>query len=174
VYNLLHKKRPLRHTWRFLHNPIRRKTKHLFAMEPISTATAIVGLITSCTKLASFVQNFICLADEKLRVLEQETRSLSNVLRSMKASLSDSLIRQAAMNSHTTRHWSDVNRSLLDCEDTLKRLKTVAEKARVPQAGLGIFRTARRTFKLALSSVEILMYRQQLSTCSQTRSSHCN
>lgn len=134
-------------------------------MEPIS-ATALVGLITSCVKITYSIYNILCSADEKAHVLEQEIRSLTNVLRSMESSLSDSLIRQAAMNSRTKQHWSDVNRSLLDCKGTLDRLKTVAEKAQVTKGG--IFRKARRGAKLALGSADILMYRQQISTCAQT------
>jgi hypothetical protein len=134
-------------------------------MEPI----ALLGLIAACTKLSVQVYNIInklSTTDETVRGLGNETRSLSEVLGSMEISLKDPLIRQATMDTKSGRHWEDVNQSLGDCKQTLRRLKRIAKAVRVPQEG--VFRRGLSQVKLALSSSEIVMYRQQISACTQT------
>jgi hypothetical protein len=129
----------------------------------------VLGLIATCTKLSGYVYdiiNKITTTDEAVRGLGKETHSLSKVLGSMEISLNDPLIRQAAIDTRSGRHWQDVSRSLRDCEQTLKRLKRIAKEVNVPQGGL--FRFGRSQVKLALSSGEIVMYRQQISACTQT------
>jgi hypothetical protein len=134
-------------------------------MEPIT----LLGLIAACMKLSGQVYDIInklSTTDETVRGLGNETRSLSEVLGSMETSLKDPLIRQATMDTKSGGHWENVSQSLGDCKQTLRRLKRIAKEVKIPQGG--VFRRGLSQVKLALSSGEILMYRQQISACTQT------
>jgi len=138
------------------------------SMDPISIATASVGLVSACVRLSGYIKKTQTV-DTVVRVLDIEITSLSQVLGSIAMSFSDSLVASVALEAqtgHEGQYWKTVKRSMDDCKGTLATLEQILQKVGKSEAG-NFFRRSSKQIKLSMHLPEIDVLKQQVAAYRQ-------
>jgi ankyrin repeat protein/tetratricopeptide (TPR) repeat protein len=125
-----------------------------------------------CAKVSTSLNAFVVAAnnvDSTVQSYRNEVEALSRVLASINTSLQDPLVQsavRAGRTGHTSGHWRDVKRSMIDCEGTLKNFDRILD--RMTRGERGFLSLSRRQIRLDWNSGEITSLKQQIHNYKDT------
>ena len=133
-------------------------------MEPISILLALAGVLRICMKAAALIRNHtekIKQVSESMRSVKTEFDSLHGILVTLDQSLKLPSLQGSVNSEYVRQHWQYLEKSLKDCQQTLKRLNAILEgnKDGGPSAGNQIALDASLGMMTTLKH-EIAVYRQ--------------
>jgi hypothetical protein len=140
-------------------------------MDPVSITSGALSVIVSCAKISDYLNDYIRKvqnADENIRVLEIEIKSLLTVLNSIKLKESDSslAVKLSELSGPEKEYWKNFGQAMNSCESALKSLEQILPN--VNSGGIRFIRRATLQYKLEQNSNIIASLKQQISAHRQT------
>lgn len=139
-------------------------------MDPLSIATATVGLVTFCGQSITILLKFV--GDTKsvnrtIQLFSNEIANLKRVLESVSLSLQDPrLLSLETGTGHEAQHYQDVVQCLRDCYTCMERLVKILHM--LQSNDRNIFYRVKKQLRLNIESGEMSILRRQILSYTQT------